>query len=207
MVNYIHPTAIIHPTALLGRNNYIGPFCIIGPNVKIADNNHFESHCSIGAPPEHRDFWKTSYQSVNIGSNNMFREFVTVHSGTSCDTIIMNNVVMLTKSHVGHDAFIEDNVNISCFACVGGHSIILKGANLGLHSVIHQNCVVGHYSMIGMGCIVTKKSLILPCSTYVGNPARKLKLNDYAIKKHHITGEMVYEYEMDFQQALRELHD
>ena len=34
----IHPSAVIDPSAKLGRNLCIGPFCYIGPNVEIGDD-------------------------------------------------------------------------------------------------------------------------------------------------------------------------
>lgn len=203
MANFIHSTAIVHPTALLGDRNHIGPYCIIGPNVKIGNGNIFVSHVSIGSPPEHKGYWHNKYESVIIGNDCRFSEFVTVNCGTMEDTIIMNDVNILAKSHVGHDAFIDDHVTISCFACVGGHSSVLRGANLGLHSVIHQNCVVGHYAMLGMGCVVTKKSQIVPGYTYVGNPARQLKKNDRGLSLFKIDDRKYFDTCNEYQEELK----
>jgi UDP-N-acetylglucosamine acyltransferase len=86
---------------------------------------------------------------------------------------------MLRGSHLGHDVMVENNVTISCNVLVGGHSIIGSGANLGLGAILHQFSKIGCYSMIGMGTIVTKKSNIQCFGTYVGNPAKYIKENDY----------------------------
>ena len=45
----IHPSAVIDPSAKLGRNLCIGPFCYIGPNVEIGDDTLIGPYCHIGA--------------------------------------------------------------------------------------------------------------------------------------------------------------
>lgn len=45
----IHPTAVIEPTATLGRNISVGPFCYVGQNVMIGDNAQIGPQCSIGS--------------------------------------------------------------------------------------------------------------------------------------------------------------
>jgi acyl-[acyl carrier protein]--UDP-N-acetylglucosamine O-acyltransferase len=45
--------------------------------------------------------------------------------------------------------------------------------------------------MIGMGTIITKNKDILPFATYVGNPAKYLKRNNYLIKKHELSEEQL----------------
>lgn len=185
--NFIHPTAVIDPTVQIGFGNYFGPYCVIGANAVIGNNNRFEAFCSIALAPEHKDYWFRGYKSVVIGNSCVFRENITVHSGTTENTIIGNDVVLLRGSHVGHDSFICDAVTISCSALVGGHSLIFKGANLGLNVVIHQYSIIGHYSMLGMSTVVSKKSRIEPFHTYVGNPARPLKKNSLAIERNGLT--------------------
>ncbi|WP_413575151.1 UDP-N-acetylglucosamine acyltransferase [Bdellovibrio sp. HCB290] len=185
--NYIHPTAVIDESAIIGEGNYIGPYCIIGKDVVIGNNNRLEAHCSIGMPPEHRDFWKSSYKSVVIGNDCIIREYATVNSGTTTNTVIGNNVSLLHACYVAHDCIVGDNVTISGNSAMGGHCIIHEGANIGLNVSIHQYSVIGHYAMLGMGTVIPKKTKIEPLNTYVGNPARFLKPNQYAVKKYNLT--------------------
>lgn len=176
--NFIHPTAIIGDYVKLGANNYVGAYCVIEGATIIGDGNRFEAFVSVGAPPEHRDFLNGCENAgVSIGSGNVFREFVTINSGMRLMTTIGNGVTMLKGSHVGHDSRIDDNVTMSCNVIIGGHSVVMTGANIGLSSVCHQYSVIGGYSMVGMGTVITKKSEILPECTYVGNPARKIGEN------------------------------
>lgn len=186
--NYVHPTAIVDLDVIrnMGKGNYIGAYCIITGDVVIGNNNRFESHCVIGSKPEHKKYWNGDYKGVTICDNNIFREFTTVNSGTETHTHIGNNVIMLRGSHVGHDAFINDNVTLSCNVAIGGHSYIGEGTNFGIGSVCHQNSIVGCYCMIGMNSTITK-SLKVDCfKTIVGSPARIIKNNDYAIEKMNI---------------------
>lgn len=200
MTNVIHPTAIVSESATLGTGNYIGPFCLIGPNTQIGDNNRFEAYCSIATPPEHKDFWDKDHQSVVIGDNCVFREFITVNSGTINNTLISNNVIMLKGSHVGHDSIVHSLVTLSCNVMVGGHSIIYQGANLGLSAVLHQYSQIGQYAMIGMATVVTKKTTILPFNVYTGNPAKFLKLNQIGIQKSKLTMDEVKKLQIEFNQ-------
>lgn len=185
MSNIIHQTAIVDEGVQLGENNYIGPYCIITGDTIIGDNNVFISHCSIGQEAEHKSYFGKRGITV-IGNGNRFSEFVTVHRGTVRSTEIKNNCILLRGSHVGHDTTIDDSVTLSCNVLIGGHSTIMTGCNLGLGSIIHQFSVIGAYSMLGMGCIVPKSKQIEPAMVYVGNPARKLKVNEIGLKRNGI---------------------
>ena len=84
----------------------------------------------------------------------------------------------MKHSHVGHDAFINSGVTISCGAKIGGHAEICEGANIGLNATIHQRLMVPEYCMIGMGAVVTKKTQMIPQQKYAGNPAKWLGVNE-----------------------------
>ena len=184
--NYIHPTAIIGESVVLGTNNYIGPYCYITGNTVIGNGNRFEAYCSIGTAAEHRDYFKTDTGTTIIGNDNIFREFTTVNAGTKDPTIVSNNVTMLRNSHVGHDSCIEKSVTLSCNVLIGGHSLVMEGVNFGLGSICHQFSVIGAYSMIGMGSVVTKSSNITPGNIYVGSPAKLLKPNTIGLQRTNI---------------------
>lgn len=189
MNNKIHPLAFIDENVKLGNNNIIGPYCYLTGNTEIGDNNIFQSHCVIGTPAEHRDYMRDKPGKTIIGNNNIFREFTTVHAGSSDETLLLNDIVMLRGSHVGHDSYIGNKVNLSCNTLIGGHSHIMNGANFGLGSICHQFSIIGAYSMIGMGSVITKTSRIEPGKIYVGSPAKFLKENSIGLKRNGITDE------------------
>jgi UDP-N-acetylglucosamine acyltransferase len=180
--NKIHPTAIIGADVKMGFGNEIGAYVVITGKVSIGNNNKFESFCVIGSEPEHKGYFGKRNSGTIIGSNNIFREYVTINAGCETPTIVSNDVIMLRGSHCGHDALIDTNCTISCNVLIGGHSYIGKEANLGLGAILHQFSKIGCFAMVGMGTIVTKKSIINPFGTYVGNPAKYIKENDYKKK-------------------------
>lgn len=188
-MNYIHPTAIIGEFVILGDNNYIGPFCYITGNTSIGNGNRFEAYCSIGTPAQDRTVMidNEATHSVIIGNNNVFREYCTVHTGTVRHTTINNDCIFLVNTHISHDSIIENNVTIGNNTVLGGHTYVMEGANIGLNVIIHQYSKIGSYSMIGMGGVVTKRSSILPCKIYIGNPVKYLKYNTIGVERSQLS--------------------
>lgn len=164
--NYIHPTAIVYPNVILGRNNYIGPYCI------------------IGAPAEHKGNWNKTSDIVVIGDNNIFTGLVTVDGGMEAQTHIGNNNFIMKHSHVGHDVVLWDNCVVSCGAMIGGHCIIQDSVNIGLNAAIHQRQNIAEGCMIGMGSVITKRLITEPFCKYAGNPAKYIGSNE---SSHRIT--------------------
>jgi UDP-N-acetylglucosamine acyltransferase len=187
--NKIHDTVLIEENVKLGSNNNIGPYCIIYSGTVIGDNNTFTSHCSIGAPPQHKDY--PNGIGTVIGNGNTFREFITIHSGTSEITTIGDDNYIMAYCHISHDSKLGNSITMANNATLGGHTIIDDYANLGLNSFCHQFSYIGKGSMIGMGTIIPKNKEILPFATYIGNPAKYLKKNNYLVKKYNITDEQL----------------
>jgi len=184
--NIIHPSAIIGPNVTMGKGNYIGPYCVISGRVNLGDNNKFLAHASVGLPPQHRgfDFTVSSMEeigTISIGSGNVFREFVTIHQPYHELTSIGSNCFLMSYVHVPHDCVIEDGVTIANNAQIGGHSILMRGCNIGLSVSIHQFSVIGSYAMVGMGSVVGKN--IIPFNTYAGGGPKRLGVNEVGMKR------------------------
>lgn len=188
--NIIHPTAIVEDEVEMGLGNYIGPYCVIYRGTVIGDDNRFENHVSVGSPAEKRGFFGPLCGcGVVIGDHNIVREFVTINAGTRRKTRLGSKCFMLRGSHLSHDTVIEDGVNVSCVAMIGGESYIMTGANLGLGAILHQFSVAGSYSMMGMGAVCTKSLEITPGGVFVGNPAKHIKLNAVGLERNNVTDE------------------
>lgn len=191
--NWVHPSAHVAPTVKMGRGNIIGPNTVIMGHVTMGDKNAF-LNCTIGAPGEKQGFFFHKDGHVLIGSNCIFREYVTVNAGTTHVTQIDDGVIMLRSSHVGHDSRIESGVTLSCNSVVGGHSHVMKKANFGLGAVCHQFSVIGSYTMLGMNAVVTKKSQVLPGNIYKGVPiGPTLKINTVGLQRSAVTNDMLLE--------------
>ena len=94
----IHKSSVIDKKAKICKNVKIGPFCYIGPQVQISDdvelisNVHIEGNtkigkgtkifpfASIGTQPQDLKY-KGENTSLEIGENNMIREYVTINPG------------------------------------------------------------------------------------------------------------------------------
>ena len=101
----IHPTAIIHPSAQLGKNVSVGAFCLIDADVKIGDDTVLESHvvvkgktsmgtgnhiyqfASVGEDCQDKKYAGEPTELL-IGNNNIIRESVTIHRGTTQDNSV-----------------------------------------------------------------------------------------------------------------------
>ena len=147
--NLISHISIIGDT-IIENNNLISHVSIVG-DTTIENSNTFYPFCSIGSEPQDLKYNKEkSY--LKIGSNNKFRENVTVNPGTSgggLNTIIADNCLFMVGSHVAHDCIIKSNVILANNATLAGHVEINNNAILGGNSAIHQFVRIGKYAMIG----------------------------------------------------------
>ena len=186
---------ILDGDVVLGSNNIIHPYCVlIGPLV-IGDNNIIGPHAVIGSPGQ--DTRNPRYDSKNkkitIGSNNIIREFVSIHKPAYADlTSIKDNCYLMNNSHVSHDSHVESGAVLSMSSVLAGLVTVLDNATLAMNVSIHQKCVVGHYAIAGQGAAVVKN--IKPFSRLV--PGKPISVNTYAVKKfgfEHLT-EQITEY-------------
>ena len=129
MNNFIHPTAHVESQVQMGYGNYIGPFCYLTGKLTVGNHNRFEAFCSVGTRPEHKDYWDEDGETI-IGDNNVFREHITIHSGSFGLTIIGDDCIMLRGSHVAHDCILEDRVTLSVNAIMLGHVFVMHDLSL-----------------------------------------------------------------------------
>jgi len=163
----IHPTAIVDPGAQLGRDVEIGPFSVIGSGARIGDGTLIQSHvviegevrigagnfighgATIGAAPQDLSFSPERKTSVEIGDQNVIREYCTIHRGSSegSTTSIRDKNFLMAGAHVGHNCAIGDNVIIANNCLLGGHVRVDDGAFLGGACVFHQHMHVGRLAL------------------------------------------------------------
>ena len=166
----VHPTAIIDAEAEIGADATIGPYCVIGPAVwlgegcwlqnnvtlcgpsKIGTRNRFFAYCSVGQ--QSQDLKYTGEPThLEIGNENVFREFVTVSRATGKGNVtrIGDHGNFLAYSHIAHDCEVGDRVIFSNNATLGGHVIVEEHAVLGGLTAVHQFCRIGKHAITG-GC-------------------------------------------------------
>ena len=207
----IHPSAIISNNASIHETTNIGPFCTIGNGVKIGKNNNLVSHvsitgetniednnifypfCSIGSDPQDLKYNKEK-SFLKIGSNNKFRENVTINPGTSgggLNTLVGDNCLFMVGSHIAHDCKIKSNVILANNATLAGHVEIDNNAIIGGNSAIHQFVRIGKYAMIGGMSGVEKD--IIPYGLYMGIRENLKSLNLIGLKRKGLTSNLINE--------------
>lgn len=163
----IHPTALVDPGAEIDSSAVIGPFCIVEAGARIGPGCILQAHaqvCShtrlgprcrvgrgavLGETPQDLHFNRDTVSYLEIGPDNEFREYVTIHRGAregSATRLGTGNYFMV-DSHVGHDCVIGDR-NIVANACLlAGFVTMGSRAFLGGGSVFHQFIRIGDLAM------------------------------------------------------------
>ena len=198
----IHPTAIIHPGAEIGKDVKIGPYTVVGEHVKIDDGTEIGSHAviegqteigkdcrifqfsSIGAPPQ--DLTYTGEETrVKIGDKNVIREYTTIHRGTKKggrETIVGSHNYIMAYVHIAHDCNIGSHIIMANAATLGGHIKVEDFAVIGGLTGIHQFVRIGRYAMVGACSAVSLD--VPPYVSAVGNRASLYGLNIIGLKRH-----------------------
>lgn len=197
----IFPTAYVDPSAEIEEDVEIGPGVYIGPNVyigketvikansyiekntKIGKNNQIGPFAVIGTPPQHLGY-KGEETFVEIGDNNIIREFVTIHRGTPFDdgvTRIGNNCLLMSYVHIAHDCKIGNYVIMSNNATLGGHVRVEERVVMGGFSAVHQFCKIGAYAFISAMSGVDKD--IPPYVKVFGIPAKIQGINLVGLRR------------------------
>jgi UDP-N-acetylglucosamine acyltransferase len=128
----------------------------------------------IGAPPEHRGYRSTdTIYSPVIGTGCRINAFVTIDCGIKGPTTLGDNVLCLTKAHVGHDAVVGDGCEIATGAIIGGWCELGENVKVGLNAVIRPRVKVGAGARIGAGAVVVKD--VPAGEVWVGNPAHPIE--------------------------------
>lgn len=209
----IHPTAIIDSTAHIGQTSLVGPYCVVGAGVTLGDGCKLHNHVTIAGPTtigEGNEFYPYSsigqrsqdlkYEAeptyLEIGINNTFREFVTIHRATApeASTKIGNHGNFLAYSHVAHDCIVGDYVIFSNNGTLAGHVIVGDYAVIGGLSGVHQFCRIGAHAIVG-GCTKIVQD-VPPFMIADGNPAEVRGVNLIGLERRGFA-----------QDAIRELRE
>jgi UDP-N-acetylglucosamine acyltransferase len=200
----IHPTAIVHPSAQVGRHAEIGPYCIVGEHVSIGARSVLQAHvvvngwteigadcqfypfATIGAASQDRKY--TGERAfTRIGSRTIVREYVSIQRATGHDevTAVGDDCLLLAYVHIAHNCVLGNGVTMSNLAQLAGHVEVGDFATIGGQAGVHQFTRIGRYVMIGGASKVTKD--VPPFFLIEGNPAQPYGLNSVGLRRAGFT--------------------
>ncbi|MCI8288020.1 MAG: hypothetical protein HFH89_10260 [Lachnospiraceae bacterium] len=173
---------------------YIEPGCVIGPDVQIGENAKILAgtivrHSTIG-----NNFLANEYAVIGANGFTMTEDEagnklriptlgrviigndveVGTHDNISCgsggDTVIEDYVKIDALVHLGHDVFLQKNVEITAGGIIGGFDNLGEYSYVGINAVLRNRINVGEKAIIGMGSTVTKS--VDAGIIVAGNPAK-----------------------------------
>ncbi len=206
----IHPTAIVEDGAKIGANVQIGPFCHIGPNVELGADTvlqahavvngytaigagcELHSHAVIGGAPQVIGLEPTSESRLIVGDRTIFREHVTVHTGSPAHgglTRIGHDCYLMVGSHVAHDCNLGNKVVMANNVSLAGHIEVADNVIFGGMAAVHQFARIGRNAFIGGGAILVED--VIPFGSVIGNHAKLSGLNVVGLKRNGYTKEQI----------------
>lgn len=189
---------VIGDNVVIGQGSRIGAFCVLEGNTRIGKNCEIFTGAVIGSRPQDLKYKnETSY--LEIGDNNIIREYCTFNPGTGegGKTVVGDNNLFMAYSHIAHDCLVGDDCVIANNGTLAGHVTIEDKAVIGGLVAIHQFVRVGILSIIG-GCSKVVQD-IPPYSTCDGHPARVYGLNLIGLRRNNVPRESIQQLNHAFK--------
>ena len=173
----IHPTVFIDERAKIGPNVFVGPGAVILGEAEVGEDSYIHNHATIGSNeckvvlgkrnivfpgaviggvPQDLKYGGEKTE-LHIGNDNTFREHVTVNTGTKNDngkTIIGNNNLVMSYTHIAHDCVLGDHIVVSSSCLFSGHVVVEN------HVKISGYCGFVQFVRLGEHCYVTGRNVI-----------------------------------------------
>ncbi len=151
----VHPTAVVHPTAKVGKHAHLGPYVVIDEGAEIGDNAVLLAHVVI-------------YRGAKIGNNFFAHAHAVVREFCQLgDYVLLQNGVVVgsdgfgfAKDDTGHwykivqsgNVVVESDVELQANTCIDRASIgetrIGRGAKLDNLVHVGHSCTIGHDTLL-----------------------------------------------------------
>lgn len=206
----VHHTAIVDPAAKIHPSCKIGPYCTVSADIelgedcelishvvlegpsKIGARNKFFPFSSIGLGPQDLSY-KGEPTRLEMGDDNVVREFVTINRGTVKGggiTRVGSHCLVMAYTHIAHDCVIGDHVIMANAATLGGHVIVEDWATVGALCPVHHFVRIGAHAFIGGGTTVTRD--VLPFSkTAAERGTHAYGMNAVGLERHGFSKERI----------------
>jgi UDP-N-acetylglucosamine acyltransferase len=196
----IHRTALIDPTARLGKDVSVGPYAIVGPHVALGDRCVISAHAVLernvrvgsgvrvgcgsvlGGDPQDLKY-RGEETWLEIGDDTIIREYCTINRGTTATgkTTVGERCFIMTYVHLAHDCAIGNDVILANGIQMAGHVTVDDRAVISGLVPIHQFVRIGTYAFVGGGSRVNQD--VPPFTKAVGNPVHLYGLNSVGLQR------------------------
>ncbi len=154
----IHPSAVIHPTAKIGKDVYLGAHVVIQPGSELGDGVIVHPNVVI-------------YPGVKIGDRTVLHANCTIHERTriGADCVIHSGAVIgaegfgfvptatgWLKMEQSGCTILEDGVEVGCNSAIDRPAV--GETRIGRSTVIDNMVQIGHGCHIGSGCALAGQS-------------------------------------------------
>ncbi len=205
----IHRTAIIESGASLGTNVSVGAGSYIGAHVVLGDNCAVHNHVTVtghtvcgadnvffpgavvGVAPQDLKY-KGELTRVEIGDDNVFREYVTVHAGTEVAggvTRVGSHNRFLVGVHIAHDCHVGDGCILSNQVQLAGHVRLEDKVTMGGLIGVHHFTTIGTLAFVGGLTRIVND--VPPYMIVEGNPARVRGFNRRGLERWGVPPERI----------------
>ena len=221
MTTTVHATAIVSAEARLADGVEIGPYAVVGPDVAIGEGtsvgalatiegpavigreNRIFPHAVLGFEPQDLKYHGERTR-LTVGDRNVFREFSTVHRGTSTgrgETVIGDGNYIMACSHVAHDCRIGSFTVLANSASLAGHVEVGDHVVLSAFSGAHQFIRIGNYAFVGAYSALRQD--VLPFCRTEGSDAKTYGLNVVGLKRNGFSEERLKALERTYRLLIK----
>ncbi|QQR87471.1 MAG: UDP-3-O-(3-hydroxymyristoyl)glucosamine N-acyltransferase [Flavobacteriales bacterium] len=197
-VAFRSPSAIVHPSATIGRDVHIGhnvvvdEGCAIGDGSIIGHNSVLLNavqvgkrvvigcNCTIGGtgfgyqPDANGDQVLMPHMgSVVLGDDVEIGNNTCIDRGGLGNTVLERNVKVDNLVHIAHNAVIGENSLVIAHAMVAGSCKVGRNAWIAPNAAIRNKVNVGDNATVGLGAVVVKD--VADGTVVAGNPARPMQ--------------------------------
>ncbi len=156
---FIHPTAVVAPSARIGRGTKVWM------NAQVREEAQVGSDCIIGKDA-YVDFQVVIGDRCKIQNGALLYHATTLEEG-----VFIGPGAILTNDRVPRALTREGNL-AGAADWQSGHIQIGRGASIGAGAILLTDLKIGEYALVGAGAVVTRD--VPPHALVVGNPARRV---------------------------------
>ncbi|KAK9947929.1 hypothetical protein M0R45_003524 [Rubus argutus] len=157
---FVHPTAIVHPNAVLGEGVSVGPFCTIGSSVKVGNGCRLHPGSHIFGSTEVGD-------SCVLMTGAIVGDDLPGRTVLGCNNVIGHHAVVGVKCQdmkykAGDECFLDvgDNNEIREHASIHRSSKSSDTTVIGNNNLIMGSCHIAHDCKVGNNIIFANNTLL-----------------------------------------------